>query len=156
NKYPEAAEAARRALEFAAKVLGETHYRTITLRAQSETLTRVAGWSEEQRAEWATADRAHRDGEKLLDGQKFAGAGPLLTKALEAREKLAGEGNLYTSESRLQLARCLMLQGKLVDARRLYEQALQARLKVVGEHHPATAHAYNGLAANFAREGRHD
>ncbi|NJL62515.1 MAG: tetratricopeptide repeat protein, partial [Methylacidiphilales bacterium] len=47
-------------------------------------------------------------------------------------------------------------QGRYDEAEPMFNQALQIRLKVLGEEHPDTAASLNNLAALYKSQGRYD
>ena len=57
--------------------------------------------------------------------------------------------------ARTLLAHCLKEQGKLFEAKPLYEKVLAIRSKVLGEEHNKTAIAYSNLAWNLKEQGRY-
>ncbi len=90
----------------------------------------------------------------LWDEDNFAGARPLLERALAIREKVLGPEHPDTAISLNDLASLLQAQGDLAGARRpRLERALAIREKALGPERPDTAKSLNILARLLQAQG---
>jgi len=82
-------------------------------------------------------------------------AEPVLRNALDTRRKLYGNEHSSVAESRLNLAKVLVGEGKSAEAETLCREAIEVRRKLFGQDNPETVAALNILVtAIYPQKGR--
>src|SRR5260370_1314145 len=92
-------------------------------------------------------------GNSLTDAGDYAGAEPLLQRALAINEKALGPYHPGVANSMNNLATLLQARGDYRGAEPLYRQALAIKEKALGTDHPDVAISLNNLAGLLAAKG---
>ena len=103
----------------------------------------------------AVAQFFHGLGRLRLEKGDFRGAEDALAQAVAIRSQALSPNDPDTIRSLTQLAYALKCLGRRRDAARLYEQAYDACLSVLGENYPDLVTILDSLGGLYADEGDH-
>ena len=87
---------------------------------------------------------------------RYADAEPLLKRAIEIQEKIAGPGHPDVAKSLTNLAELYRLTGQYAKSEPLQRRALEIQEKALGTEHPHVGVTLNNLALTYFSWGRFD
>ncbi|KAL1874523.1 hypothetical protein Daus18300_003542 [Diaporthe australafricana] len=128
EKYEEAENSYREALEQNETALGHEHLDTLT----------------------SMSSLAHL----LLGQRKSEEAEQMYRKVLELREKISGQEDPEILETMNRLGIALSNQGKYIETEQVNREVLDLRMKALGREHPATLTSMSNLALSLYNLGR--
>lgn len=97
-----------------------------------------------------------RLGTLYADEGRRAAAMLALRESLELHARLLGEEDLETAAARAGLARVLLREGELEQARQLLRRVADTRLRLLGGEHPDVLETWSAQACTLARQGHAD
>lgn len=158
------------ALEIRARLLGEEHPLTLTVKNNLATvLGDLERWSEAEKLLSFVADayrrvrgEDHPDRLRVLnnlaivlrESQRFPEAEVIHREVLAIQRRVLGDRHKSTLKSMNNLAVLLRNQGKLTEAEPLFREALAGKRKLLGEEHPSTLMSMNSLALLLKEKNR--
>ncbi len=158
------------ALEIRARLLGEEHPLTLTVKNNLATVLADLGrWSEAEKHLFSAADAyrrirgdEHPDRLRVLnnlsivlrENRRIPEAEAIHREVLAIQRRVLGEGHKSTLKSMNNLAVLLRNQGKLSEAEPLFREALAGKRKMLGEEHPSTLMTMNSLALLLKERSR--
>ena len=85
----------------------------------------------------------------------YDNAEPLLTRAMELRQRLLGHDHPDTLRSETSMALLYQRQGRHVSEQTMHQDVLERRRRVLGEDHPDTLWSMHNVAASMMQQGRY-
>jgi len=139
GQYDAGAKSAAEATGIYERLLGRAHHRTQTATALSQTLSRIAAASPEDRQRMAEADKLHANARSAHDEGNYYDAAHLAEQALGIRERLLGREHPYVAETLRVLGNAQIELQWLDKADPSLARAVEIVEKVFGKSHPQMA-----------------
>jgi CHAT domain-containing protein len=154
GKYADAQEPAREIEKIRTRVQGANHWQTIDARALAQTVTRVAGLTAEEQADFASAGRLGVQARQLDDAGRYTTAEPLYRKSLALFGKVLAEDDPLFVTATNDLVFNLHAQRRYAEAEPFSRKALAICLQALGDDHPHTARGYAMLGSTLQGQRR--
>ncbi|KAL9044704.1 MAG: hypothetical protein Q9214_002177, partial [Letrouitia sp. 1 TL-2023] len=94
-------------------------------------------------------------GQKLYDNQRYTEAEQCFRQSVRGRDRLLGEKNVNTLNSKYWLARTLFIQQNYAEAEQLFRQSVRGRESLLGEEDVRTLHSKDWLASTLYKQKKY-
>lgn len=159
GNFAAALEAAKRSASLIASWDKSQPWEVLDAQRRVATLTNLVGWTEVEQTVWRAIRAKQILAGQLFSQGKYEAAEPIFKEILEYFQKLEGKPDradvVSLAQSYSNAGLNLYLQARFADAQALFDAALSARRKHLGEDHPDTAASYQNCGENLRAQGKY-